>query len=141
MVRYNGREENDFISESICYVPQVPVIFNASYLENVTVYGTYDGANLKKYEGYFPPEIISHIKDSTNPRNMSGGEKQVVALLRALCSEKDMILLDEPFSAMNRVTIDEFMKHLPQIDKTLVIISHNAEKYADKFDEQIVICR
>ena len=72
---------------------------------------------------------------------MSGGEKQVIALLRALCSEKDMILLDEPFSAMNRVTIDEFMKHLAQIDKTLVIIAHNAENYSDQFDEQIIVRR
>ncbi len=140
-VLYDGRGDNDFISESICYVPQSPIIFNASYLENVTVYGTYDRANLKKYESYFPADIISHIKNSTNPRNMSGGEKQVIALLRALCSEKDMILLDEPFSAMNRVTIDKFMKHLAQIDKTLVIIAHNAENYADQFDEQIIVRR
>lgn len=64
------------------------MIFNASYLENVTVYGAYDESNLSKYESYFPASVISHIKNSTNPQNMSGGEKQVVALLRALCSEK-----------------------------------------------------
>ena len=34
-VLYDGRGDNDFISESICYVPQSPIIFNASYLENV----------------------------------------------------------------------------------------------------------
>ena len=72
---------------------------------------------------------------------MSGGEKQVVALLRALCSGKNMIFLDEPFAAMNQHTIDEFMKHMTQINRTLVIIAHNLEEYADQFDEQIRICR
>ncbi|MCD8325707.1 MAG: ABC transporter ATP-binding protein/permease [Lachnospiraceae bacterium] len=138
---YNGRKESDFISESICYVPQVPVIFNATYLENVTVYGTYDEENLREYESYFPADIISHIKSSQNPLNMSGGEKQVVALLRALCSEKNMIFLDEPFAAMNQHTIDEFMKHMVQINRAFVIIAHNLEEYADQFDEQIRICR
>lgn len=42
---------------------------------------------------------------------------------------------------MNQITIDEFMKHLTQIDRTLVIIAHNADGYADRFDEQIVIRR
>ncbi|MCD8075167.1 MAG: ABC transporter ATP-binding protein/permease [Lachnospiraceae bacterium] len=140
-VFYNGCKESDFISESICYVPQVPVIFNASYLENVTVYGAYDEENLKEYESYFPADMISHIKSSTNPLNMSGGEKQVVALLRALCSGKDMIFLDEPFAAMNQHTIDEFMKHIAQINRTFVIIAHNLEPYAEQFDEQIWICR
>ncbi|MCD8046825.1 MAG: ABC transporter ATP-binding protein/permease [Clostridiales bacterium] len=140
-VRYNGHDESDFISESICYVPQTPVIFNAPYLENVTVYGAYDAENLREYEAYFPADIISHIKSSQNPLNMSGGEKQVVALLRALCSGKNMIFLDEPFAAMNQHTIDEFMKHMTQINRTLVIIAHNLEEYADQFDEQIRVCR
>ncbi|MCD7859240.1 MAG: ABC transporter ATP-binding protein/permease [Firmicutes bacterium] len=140
-VLYNGRKESDFISESVCYVPQAPVIFNASYLENVTVYGIYDEKNLKEYESYFPADVISHIKSSQNPLNMSGGEKQVVALLRALCSGKDMIFLDEPFASMNQKTIDEFMKHMAQINRTFVIIAHNLEEYADQFDEQILVCR
>lgn len=141
VVRYNSREESDFISESICYVPQIPVVFNASYLENVTVYGTYDGSQLKEYESYFPASIISHIKSSTNPQSMSGGEKQVVALLRALCSGKKIILLDEPFAAMNQITIDEFMNHLAQINRTLVVIAHNIEGYVSQFDEKIIIRR
>lgn len=140
-IRYNGREECAGIGESICYVPQTPVIFDASYEENVTVYHTYDSEKLKEYESFFPQNIIEHIKSSTDPHNLSGGEKQVIAMLRALCSEKKMILLDEPFAAMNQITIEEFMKHMRSIDRMMVIIAHNVEGYSDQFDEQIFIRR
>lgn len=140
-IRYNGREYSGTISEGICYVPQNPIIFNASYEENVTVYHTYGSTKLGEYESYFPQKIIEHIKSSTDPNNLSGGEKQVIAILRALCSGKEMILMDEPFAAMNQITIDGFMKNMGGIDRMLVIIAHNIDEYSDLFDECITIHR
>lgn len=140
-IRYNGEEYSGAISESICYVPQNPIIFHASYEENVTVYHTYDAAKLGEYEAYFPQTVIEHIKSSTDPQNLSGGEKQVIAILRALCSGKEMILMDEPFAAMNQITLDAFMKKMDEIHRMLVIIAHNIDGYADRFDECITVRR
>lgn len=138
---YNGQERKSGISESICYVPQTPVIFQSSYEDNVTIYGTYSRERLAEYETYFPQSIIHHIKNNTDPENLSGGEKQVIALLRALCSEKPVLLLDEPFAAMNQLTIESFMGKLQKIDRMLVIIAHNVDDYVEQFDETIVIKR
>jgi ABC-type bacteriocin/lantibiotic exporter with double-glycine peptidase domain len=74
-------------------------------------------------------------------KNLSGGEKQVIAILRALCSEKPILLMNEPFAAMNQITIDTFMEHLDEIQKTVLIIAHNIDQYADVFDEQMWVKR
>lgn len=140
-VLYNGRERAAGIAESICYVPQAPIIFQSSYEDNVTIYHTYDPMKLSKYESFFPPEILDHIKSCPDLRNLSGGEKQVIALLRALCSEKPIILMDEPFAAMNQVTINSFMNHMNEIDRMMVIIAHNADEFAGQFDSVIPIRR
>ena len=139
-IEYDGKNNID-ISEDICYVPQNPVIFNASYVDNVTIFNAYDSNNLERYESFFPKEILDNIKQNTNTENLSGGEKQVIAFLRALCSEKRIIMMDEPFSAMNNVSIDYFMKNMESIDKMMLIIAHNVGDYEKQFDENIVILR
>lgn len=137
-IEYDGKKNID-VSESVCYVPQTPIIFNASYEDNVTLFNVYDNKNLALYESFFPNEILNNIKQNESVENLSGGEKQVIAFLRALCSEKKIIILDEPFSAMNNVVIDCFMKHINNIDKMMLIIAHNLGEYEKKFDENIVI--
>lgn len=140
-VFYNGQEQTAGIAESVCYVPQVPILFQASYEDNVTIYHTYDSKKLSEYETLFPQSIMDHIKSCPDLMNLSGGEKQVIAILRALCSEKPIILLDEPFAAMNQVTINSFMKHMNEIDRMMVIIAHNIDEYAARFDDRILIQR
>ena len=138
---YNGDTHADGIDQSICYVPQVPVIFDASYEDNISIYHSFDLGKLPKYENYFPKTVIEHIKQNLDIRNLSGGEKQVVAILRALCSEKQILLMDEPFAAMNQMTIDVFMGHMKEIHKTILIIAHNIDDYSGVFDEEILIER
>ena len=138
---YNDKADPNGIDASMCYSPQKPMIFDASYEENISIYGTYSLKNLDTYEKYFPEDIINHIKQNSDLKNLSGGEKQVIAMLRVLCSEKPILLLDEPFAAMNQVTIDCFMRHMGEMDRTVLIIAHNIDDYADTFDENIWIKR
>ncbi len=132
-ISYNGNEFID-VSEHISYVPQEPVIFEGTYIENVTIYGTYGTENLANYELFFPKEVINNIKSNKTLESLSSGEKQVVALIRALCSEKEFILLDEPLAVMNQVTIKKFMETFVKLDRTVVMVAHNIDEYKDRFD-------
>lgn len=140
-IRYNGLECTGGLAESICYVPQASIIYQSSYEDNVTIYHTYDSSKLARYESLFPQNVLAHIKGCPDLRNLSGGEKQIIAILRALCSEKNILLLDEPFSAMNQATINSFMTHMNEIDRMMVIVAHNIDEYASLFDEKIIIQR
>lgn len=139
-ILFDGKEKAD-VSRLINYVPQNPILFEASYKENITLFGTYDTEKLSLYESFFPPEMIEHIKMNFDSRNMSGGEKQTVVLLRSLCSNKKILLLDEPFAAMNQAAITRFMEHLKEIDRMVVIIAHNADNFHHVFSKVYRVAR
>ena len=132
-ITYDKLKEVD-ISLLNAYVPQQPVIFEASYYDNITMYGTYDDTDLAVYETYFPIELIQRIKENITKNNLSGGEKQVIGLLRALCSKKPVLLLDEPFSAMNKATIEKFLSNIHNLSCMFVVIAHNIDEYSEEFE-------
>lgn len=132
---FYDKKANIDISMLISYAPQQPVIFDTDYKNNITLFGTYDDSKLSLYESFFPEEMIRRIKKTFHNQNLSGGEKQVIALLRALCSNKPILLLDEPFSAMNQEAIDKFMRKLDSIDSMVLIIAHNINEYMQMFEE------
>ena len=136
---------NDFnsinISEHISYVPQVPVIFEGSYMDNITIYETYSDKNLELYESCFPSQVIKNIKSNENLENLSSGEKQIIAIIRAFCSEKEFIILDEALSVMNQITIEKFMETIFNLNKSIVIIAHNVDEYKDRFYKTYKVIR
>lgn len=66
------------------------------------------------------------------PRELSGGQSQRVSIARALVMQPTVLLLDEPFSALDAFTREELQEHLLELwagsKPTLVIVTHDIEE-------------
>jgi sulfonate transport system ATP-binding protein len=78
------------------------------------------------------------------PRELSGGQSQRVAIARALVTRPSVILLDEPFSALDAFTRVELQDHLLEIwadtKPTLVLVTHDIEE-AIALASRVVVLR
>ncbi len=79
---------------------------------------------------------------SRYPSQLSGGQQQRVALARMLASKPDIILLDEPFSALDaylrRQVEDELSTTLEQFGGTILLVSHDRDEVF-RFCERVII--
>ena len=78
------------------------------------------------------------------PKELSGGQAQRVGVVRALAADPPVLLMDEPFGAIdpiNREVIqDEFMKLQARLKKTIVFVSHDIDE-AVKMADRIAVFR
>ena len=58
------------------------------------------------------------------PRELSGGMQQRVALARALCCQGDLLILDEPFKAMDEALQKQVMALVAQADAAILLVTH-----------------
>ena len=68
---------------------------------------------------------------SRYPKQLSGGQRQRVALARLMAYEPDVLLLDEPFSALDEDLKEDLLQKLKselQISKPVIFVSHNKEE-------------
>lgn len=75
------------------------------------------------------------------PFSLSGGQQQIVSLLRALLLEPHYLILDEPFSSLDK-SRRSLVKCLLKdycVDKILIIVSHRRDEYSDLVDEVLVM--
>ena len=78
------------------------------------------------------------------PYQLSGGQQQRVGVARALAADPPVLLMDEPFSAVDpivRATLqDELIKLQAELHKTIVLVTHDVEE-AIKVGDQVAIFR
>lgn len=84
------------------------------------------------------PETYRHRK----PSELSGGQQQRVGVIRALAADPDIILMDEPFSALDPISRSKFQEdllHLQKtIQKTIVFVTHDIQE-ALKLGDRICV--
>lgn len=76
------------------------------------------------------------------PSQLSGGQQQRIGVIRALAAEQDIILMDEPFGALDPITRDtlqDLIKELQKtLDKTIIFVTHDMDE-AIKLADRIAI--
>lgn len=138
VIRVNGKSLADWDSielrRSIGYViqqigllPHLTIEQNISYvlsLESV-------GKLIKKARAKELIDLVGLSQEhlSRYPRQLSGGQKQRVGVARALAADPDIILMDEPFGAVDEIARtslqDEFKLLHKKLGKTIVFVTHD----------------
>lgn len=146
-ILYKGKNINDFdvieLRRKITMLPQNPVIYKGNILDNILIgkkfakSTDYDIEEIKKLMNEF--NIDKDLNSSAD--NLSGGEKQRICIIRVLIMNPDVILLDEPSSALDEKTEDKVINYIcnfvKQNNKTLIMVTHSKE-IARKYSDHII---
>lgn len=116
------------------------VLDNHTVQENITdkLIGQTDEAKLKRANQLLKLLELAPLRN-TKARNLSSGQKQRVAIARALAIIPDLLLLDEPFSNLDRLLSDKLYsfinKEVKRNGTSVILITHQTDdalKYADR---------
>ena len=77
--------------------------------------------DLANYDEIFNRKVGSFGK------KISGGQKQRIGLARAMFKHPEIIILDEPTSALNKNKADEIIDYIINLHKTLIVITHDEQ--------------
>mgnify|MGYP004477702607 FL=1 len=152
LIEINGKDINDYKAEdlrrSIGYVVQSTGLFpHMNVRENISVVPRLlkwdEKRTLERVK-----ELIAMVGLDVNtyinkyPSELSGGEAQRIGVARALAADPEIILMDEPFGAvdpLNRNNLqNEFLKIQRQLKKTVIFVTHDIEE-AMKMGDKIAI--
>jgi len=133
----------------IGYMLQQDYLFEwRTILENTLLGAEIQGVDMAKARAratqlltrYGLGQFLHHL-----PRQLSGGMRQRVALARTLCTEPDIVLLDEPFSALDSQTrialADEVTDILRREGKTAILVTHDIGEAVSMSERVIVLSR
>lgn len=130
-------------------IQQIGLLPHMTIEDNITLVPRLNGWEKERYENKVD-ELLSLVGldpeeyKSRFPSELSGGQQQRVGVIRALAAEPPIILMDEPFSALDPISReqlqDELVRLQESIKKTIVFVTHDMDE-AIKIADRIAILK
>jgi ABC-type branched-subunit amino acid transport system ATPase component len=135
----NGLKPYEINRLGISLVPEGRRLFpNLTVTENLQLASRPGGISMEQVFELFPR---LRMRQKAKAENLSGGERQMVAIARALVVPSKLILLDEPFEGLAPAVVKEVMDALVKLrgKVAMIIVEHHAESVLPIVDRAYVL--
>ena len=123
------------LSEHFAYMPQNDLLFPwKTILDNVCLYGQIHGSmeEMRREASKNFPAFGLEGSETKYPSSLSGGMRQRAAFLRTALCKADILLLDEPFGALDVITRGDMQDWLismrARLNRTVLLVTHDMDE-------------
>lgn len=139
-----GLKANKLVAEGVAFVPQNDNVFPGLTVEENLQMGVFQKPKDFASQLEVVIGIFAELKDKLNQRagSLSGGERQMVAMSRALMMRPSVILLDEPSAGLSPMLQDSAFVRVSDINKTgvtTIMVEQNARRCLQICDRGYVL--
>jgi branched-chain amino acid transport system ATP-binding protein len=139
-----GLKANKLVEKGVAFVPQTNNVFPSLTIEENLEMGVFQNPKSFKERFEFVTGIFPDLatRRSQKAGSLSGGERQMVAMGRALMVDPSVLLLDEPSAGLSPVRQDEAFLRVREVNKagvTVVMVEQNARRCLQVCDRAYVL--
>ncbi|HEY9825345.1 MAG TPA: ABC transporter ATP-binding protein [Stenomitos sp.] len=139
-----GLKPNEIVMRGMCYVPQIANVFRSLSVEENLEMGAFvrtvplGPLKQKIYDAF--PKLAERRHQQAG--TLSGGERQMLAMGRAMMLDPQVLILDEPSAALSPILVDEIFAKIKEINRSgvsIILVEQNARKALAMADRGYVL--